>query len=405
MRFLTQVVTSLHWKEQDLASYMKRGSRVRFRALGDWYNWYIAPNHKSYSQIATDPHPEIDLANTIREMKLAGAKLYRARELVTQVAAFYNNFCGKPGVSSNAIVSSILSEWEVIPKPPHKYPDVMPIEKVMSWLQSLGDNSTLNRFALYRKFLITIQLCCIARTADIFRLRFDSLVQGRPPGSLTFITTTKTSGAKGFLYYLFEIPKAPQICPARTTLAFKKSFEEQASREHWSLPPHFIHVNEKGIPLKNVAQLTTILKASYQEAGINTKKWSVNNARHAVITFYKGRGISEEQIKLITGHSMHSRVTHDFYTHPIGEWSNKSVLSVLASQQNSISLTPSMSASTGCSLSDPDFGSDSEESSDAVEILISPKSQNRATPMQNPSSAPVPFSITDLDQYFAEETH
>jgi hypothetical protein len=383
---------------------MEQGSRVRFRALEDWYNWYIVPNNKSYIQIARDPHPEIALANTVRELKEAGTKLYRVRELVTQVAAFYNSFCGKPGIGSNAIITAILSEWEVIPKPPQKYSDVMPIDKVLAWLLNLGDNSSLSRYALYRKFLITIQLCCIARTADIFRLRFDSLERGRPPGSLTFITTTKTSGARGFLYYLFEIPKAPRICPVQTTLAFKRKFEEQAHREHWSLPPHFIHVNERGAPLKNVGQLAKILKAAYQEAGINTKKWNVNNARHAVVTFYKGKGISEEQIKLITGHSMRSRVTHDFYTHPVQEWADKSVLSLLANEQNTASSIHSTNQQKELSPSDPDFGSESEENQKTTPRTISPKPPYRATPNQANLPAAVPFTITDLNKYYATDT-
>jgi hypothetical protein len=55
-----------------------------------------------------------------------------------------------------------------------------------------------------------------------------------------------------------------------------------------------IHVNEKGVPFKSAKQLAAILRRTYQEAGIDTGKWNINNARHAVITFYKGKGISEE---------------------------------------------------------------------------------------------------------------
>jgi hypothetical protein len=402
---------------------MNRGSRTRIRALGDWYNYYIAPNNISCEEIAEDSHPEVALAATIRKMKTVGEKLYRARELATQVAAFYSNFANRPGIGTNGVITAILNEWEPLPKPPQKYSDVMPIENILTWLQSLGDNSTLDRFSLYRKFLITLQICCIARTADIFRLRFDTLERNRPPGSLTFVTSTKTSRGRGFLYYLFEIPNSPRICPVQTTLAFKDKFEKQAREDQWSLPPHFIHVNERGVPLKNAAQLAAILKVIYREAGIDTDKWKVNNSRHAVITFYKGRGISEENIKLITGHSVRSRITHDFYTHPVKEWSDKSVLSLLSLQHSQkllssppLSLakeTPAIPLESPRQLSpsDPDFGSEMSSDSDSVEVIISTHLQdrtsaNRATPhseeFKTAVSSPAPLSITDLSQYELE---
>jgi hypothetical protein len=352
-------------------------------------------------------------------MKSSGEKLYRVRELASQVAAFYNTFANKPGIGTNGVISAILNEWDTPPKPPQKYSDVMPIENILLWLQNLGDNATLDRYSLYRKFLVTLQICCIARTADIFRLRFNTLERDRPPGSLTFVTSTKTSGGKGFLYYLFEIPNSPRVCPVQTTLAFKDKFEKQAKRDHWSLPPHFIHVNEKGVPLKSSAQLAAILKSIYREAGINTNKWNVNNSRHAVITFYKGRGISEEQIKLIPGPSVRSRITHDFYTHPVKEWSDRSVLSILSSQRAEgppplSSVAPPKEepalappSPRHLSPSDPVFGSEMDSDSDSVEVIISTHLQNRmstsrATPRSEDTAeanaSPALLSITDLSQ-------
>jgi hypothetical protein len=416
MRFLERVATKWGWQELDFASFMERGGRTRIRALGDWYSLYIAPNNKACEEIAGDPHPEVALAATVRGLKTAGGKIYRARELVSQVATFYNSFANMPGIGTNGVISAILNEWDTPPKPPQKYSDVMPIENVLAWLQNLGDNAILDRFSLYRKFLVTLQICCIARTADIFRLRFDTLERDRPPGSLTFVTSTKTSRGKGFLYYLFEIPNSPRVCPVQTTLAFKNKFEEQARRDHWSFPPHFIHVNERGIPFKSATQLAALLKKVYQEAGIDTGKWNVNNARHAVITFYKGRGISEEQIKLITGHSVRSRVTHDFYTHPVKEWADSSVLSVLSSEQPK-GLPPASSfapliprpawvspSPKHYSPSDPDFLSESDLNSDDVEVIIAPRSQGPTTiPCATPQSvdttvaepSPAPTHITD----------
>jgi hypothetical protein len=349
-------------------------------------------------------------------MKTDGFKLYRAKELTTQVAAFYNNFAGKSGIGSNKVIAAILNEWDPPLRAPHKYTDVMPIEKILIWLQNLGDNASLDRFTLYKKFLISLQICCIARTSDIFRLRFDTLTRDRPPGTLTFLTSTKTSKGKGFWYYLFEIPNSPRVCPVRTTLAFQRKFEEQATKNHWSLPPHFIHVGKKGAPIKSPAQLADILKAAYREAGIDTEKWKVNNSRHAVITFYKARGISEDQIKLITGHSVNSRVTRDFYTHPIKEWSDKSVLSMLSALSPSTSSpaaasssdipTPSAVSPTSEELSSPawDLIADTEADSESVEVIISEKilrSQpaSRTTPQDGNDrfslNPPAPRIITD----------
>jgi hypothetical protein len=326
MAFFEKAAEEMGWDRRDFAAYMRNGGRTRIRALGDWYRIEIEPRNRTPQQVMFETRPEISLAATIRTMKVAGARHYRAKELVTQVAAFYANFSTLSGIGSNKIITSLLAEWESIPKVPQKYTDTMPVERLVEWLRGLGENEGLPRYELYRKFVLTVQLACIARTSDIFRLRYDTFKRDPTTGVVTFVTITKTSHNKGVLLYLFGVPDAPRVCPVQTTLALREKFQREIEERGWLLPAHVFHVNKDGRQLKSPAQLSAILSGIHKEAGIDTQKWKVNNARHAIITFYKTSGVAEEQIKLITGHSQHSRVTQDFYTLPQSDWAARSIL-------------------------------------------------------------------------------
>jgi hypothetical protein len=118
-----------------------------------------------------------------------------------------------------------------------------------------------------------------------------------------------------------------------TTLALRDAFEAEKASKGWKLDPSIIHVDEKGKPFTRPDHISKLLKGAYAEAGIDTKVWKPNNARHAVITFYKSRGITDEQLKLITGHSHSSKVLSDYYTHPVKEWADRSIFNDLATQR------------------------------------------------------------------------
>jgi hypothetical protein len=224
--FLQEVVVLNGWEARDLSSYALRGKRPRIRALSDWFEWGIAPLNKSPEQIAQDLHPERSLAALLRTLKEKGCKLYRARELVSQAALFYENFFNIKDTGKNGVLAAILSEWPTTGvKAKQKYTEPMLIGKVLDWLDRSPDNESLDRFDPYKKLMISIQLSCIARTADIFRIRFDTLARSDPGGPIIMVTSLKTSKPNGFRFFLFPIPDNPRRCPVRTILEFRKKCE------------------------------------------------------------------------------------------------------------------------------------------------------------------------------------
>jgi hypothetical protein len=129
--------------------------------------------------------------------------------VTSQFSLFYENFFGAKNMGRNKVLRATLDEVAETTKPPQKYNDVMPVEKLVSWINAQGANDKLSRFQLYKKFILTLQIACIARAADIFRLRFSTLEKDHPKGAITFVTQTKTSQRKGFYLHLFEIPAQP----------------------------------------------------------------------------------------------------------------------------------------------------------------------------------------------------
>jgi hypothetical protein len=251
-----------------------RGGRPRIRALSDWFEWGIVPSRKTPAQIAEDLQPEITLASLLRILKSKGCKLYRARELVSQVGLFVENFLNVRNVGKNGVLSAILAEWPQTVKAKQRYTEPMPVMMVLKWMDSLPDVGELSRFHLYRKLMVSIQLVCIARTADIFRLRFDTLARSDPSGPVTLVTSTKTSTPNGFRFYLFPIPDSPRRCPVRTLLEFQKKWEKEKTEQKWALPPGFIHVYESGKAMTRADQFGQVLREVYMEVGIDVSKWA-----------------------------------------------------------------------------------------------------------------------------------
>jgi hypothetical protein len=326
IKFLQNVVKVGKWDGEDLITFVERGGRTRIRALADWYEFNIEMEGRTANQVAEDEHPETSLARTIRTLRDRGLKHYRMRQLATEVGTFYRSFFGI-NMGSNKVIKAIIDQTPQVVKPPQKYTDVMPIEKVIRWLENLGENRTLPLFQLYRKFITTLQIACIARAADIFRLQFESLRLNESKDVITFITQTKTSRGRGVYFYLFRIPHKPLLCPVTTTLVFKQRWETERKIKESDNSTNFIHFDERGNRLKRPDQVGRLLRDVHQEAGIDITRWGPNNARHAMITFYKAAGVEEAQIKLVTGHSIKSKVTEDFYTLPSSEWAAKSILS------------------------------------------------------------------------------
>jgi hypothetical protein len=345
IKFLQNVVKVRNWDSEDLVTFVERGGRTRIRALADWYEFNIKMEDRTPNQVAEDKHPETSLARTVRVLRDRGLKHYRMKQLATEVGTFYRNFFGI-NMGSNKVIKAIIDQTPQIVKPPQKYTDVMPIEKVVRWLEGLGENTTLPLFQLYRKFITTLQIACITRAADIFRLQFESLRLNESKDVITFITQTKTSRGRGVYFYLFKIPHKPSLCPVTTTLVFKQRWETERKIKEPNNCTNFIHFDRNGNRLKRPDQVGKLLREIHQEAGIDTTRWGPNNARHAIITFYKAAGVEEAQIKLVTGHSIKSKVTEDFYTLPSSQWAAKSILSSITNKAQDINLKVEISESS-----------------------------------------------------------
>jgi hypothetical protein len=326
LTLLQNAVILANWKTEDFKTYTLRGGRTRIRALSDWITERQEREDITPEKVAKDKSPMKSLLESLRSLQNKGFKKYRLNQVASQVSLLYENFFEIKNMGRNKILRATLDEVAENIKPPQKYTDVMPIEKIIDWIDAQGDNERLSRFQLYRKFIVTIQVACIARAADIFRLRFSTLEEGHPKGAITFVTQTKTSQRKGFYLYLFGIPTKPNVCPIRTTLSLKKKWEREKQEKKWVFDKDTIHVNEQGTPLTRADQVGNLLREIHKEAGIDIQRWSPNNARHAVITFYKAAGIPEPLIKLITGHAAKSTITQDFYTLPLLNWSERSIL-------------------------------------------------------------------------------
>jgi hypothetical protein len=315
-----------NWEKEDFKTYILRGGRARIRALTDWVTEASEMSSLSPLLIAKDEQPLKSLIKVLRSLRNKGFKKYRLNQVTSQFSLFYENFFGAKSMGRNKVLRATLDEVVETTKPPQKYTDVMPVEKLVSWINAQGANDKLSRFQLYKKFILTLQIACIARAADIFRLRFSTLEKDHPKRAITFVTQTKASQGKGFYLYLFEIPAQPNVCPVRTTLALKQKWEDEVQKKKWKFDKDVIHVNEHGVQLTRADQIGKLLQSIHKEAGIDTQRWRPNNARHAVITFYRASGITDTHIKLITGHTPKSSVTQDFYTLPLTKWSEKSIL-------------------------------------------------------------------------------
>jgi hypothetical protein len=73
--------------------------------------------------------------------------------MASQFSLFYENFFDAKNMGRNKVLRATLDEVAETTKPPQKYTDVIPVEKLVSWINAQGANDKLSRFQLYKKFM------------------------------------------------------------------------------------------------------------------------------------------------------------------------------------------------------------------------------------------------------------
>jgi hypothetical protein len=88
--------------------------------------------------IAKDEQPLKSLNKVLRSLRNKGFKKYRLNQVTSQVSLFYENFFDAKSMGRNKVLRATLDEVVETTKPPQKYTDVMPVEKLVSWINAQG---------------------------------------------------------------------------------------------------------------------------------------------------------------------------------------------------------------------------------------------------------------------------
>jgi hypothetical protein len=143
--------------------------------------------------------------------------------------------------------------------------------------------------------------------------------------SVESVAKEKTKYGKGSTALLIRRGSAPNLCPV---VAFRALKERAAAKglvgTLWG--------SKGGIPYKQAAALSRLLKEFLREAGI-PPTYTAYSIRHALITALFNSGLKEQEVNAYTGHSNNAHTALTNYFHLDENWVGRSLVGAAAETQ------------------------------------------------------------------------
>jgi hypothetical protein len=143
--------------------------------------------------------------------------------------------------------------------------------------------------------------------------------------AVEFMAKEKTNYDKGSTALLLRRGRVPNLCPV---VAYSVLKERAAAKglvgTLWG--------SKGGIPYKQAAALSRLLKELLREAGI-PPMCTAYSIRHALITALFNKGLKEQEVNAYTGHSNNAHTALTNYFHLDENWVGRSLVGANAETQ------------------------------------------------------------------------
>jgi hypothetical protein len=143
--------------------------------------------------------------------------------------------------------------------------------------------------------------------------------------SVELLAKEKTNFGKGTTALLIRRGRVPKLCPLVAYCTLKK---QAASK---GLVGTLLG-SKAGIPYKQAAALSCLLKVLLREAGI-PPMYTAYSTRHALITELFNRGLKEQEVNAYAGHSNNAHTALTNYFHLDENWVGRSLVGAAADAQ------------------------------------------------------------------------
>jgi hypothetical protein len=220
-----------------------------------------------------------------------GAAFGTIRSLRTAISMALPEFDGVR-IGEHPLVSEVLRGMQQQRPAMPRYSTTWDTDRVVAWLAGLGRNSLLDELALRRKTLALVAITTIARSSDLARMRFSTLVFG-PTRASVQCKPLKNSGA---LMRDVPIDRAANvlICPVAALEEYvaRTRHRARADDEIWLTVPDRL-LQHHALSPKTIA---SDLKAVLAAAGVDTDVFKAHSIRAAAASKAIDQGASVDDV-------------------------------------------------------------------------------------------------------------
>lgn len=195
-----------------------------------------------------------------------------------------------------------------------KYNETWDTSVVLNFLDKWYPNEGLNKSQISKKLITLFALVTAHRVQTFSKIKISNIVINQTEIKIKIPDQIKTS-RPGSMQPLLTLPffnERPQICPAKTLLAYIEM--TRSYRENHDFL--FISLNKPIRPV-GTQTLSRWIKDILGLSGIDTSTFTAHSTRHAATSAAQRLGVNIEQIRKTAGWSSNSETFARFYNRPI----------------------------------------------------------------------------------------
>lgn len=218
------------------------------------------------------------------------------------------HFEGHP-VGSHPLVKGLLSGCFNINPPKPRYNSSWDPNVVVSYMASLGENSSLPLSKLSHKTAVLLALASLLRVSELASINFQSVTFSSSGVNFTLLKPRKAQHSGPLQSIFIPSLREPGCCPVETIKAYVDATAPH--RNHSNINSLFVSCNK---PHRNITSNTVSgwIRSSLAAAGIDTSVFSAHSTRGASASKALAAGISIDAI-LKTGNWARESTFNKFY--------------------------------------------------------------------------------------------
>jgi hypothetical protein len=288
---------------------------------------YGVENRYEPGDMATFSNTVMVVAEFIASMQVGDTPLYLIKEAVTAVKGLSE--VAKQGLlqvlQDSQVIAEALRASTTGVKRVSRYRTIWKLEVLLQFIQAGPPTERLELAPLMARSAALFMIFIPCRPVGAWRMDPRLKRWAEDGSSVELLAKEKTNFCKGTTALLIRRGRVPKLCPLVTYCTLKK---QAASKRLVST----LWRTKGGIPYKQAAALSHLLKELLREAGIPLMHTACPII-HALIIALFHMGLKKQEVNTYTGHSNNAHTALTNYFHLDENWVGRSLVGPAAEAQ------------------------------------------------------------------------